>query len=74
MNEQYGTTVAAVSQYTGLSKPTIYAEIKRGALRAKKVGKRTVILNEWVDEWLNGLPDYGEVEECNNSKNVEVES
>lgn len=52
-----GTTVADVAQFAGLSLPTIYKAIKCGDLQAKKVGKRTVILPEWVDQWINSLPD-----------------
>ncbi len=56
-----GTTVSDVADFTGLSRPTVYKAIRRCELRAKKVGKRTVILPVWVDEWLNALPDTREL-------------
>lgn len=52
-----GTTVPAVANYLGISEPTVFKAIKSGALRAKKIGKRTVILPLWVDTYLDGRPD-----------------
>lgn len=52
-----GTTIADVAATSGLSEPTIYRAIKSGDLRAKKVGRRTVILPEWVTQWLDASPD-----------------
>jgi excisionase family DNA binding protein len=35
---------------------TIYAAIKSGALKARKIGRRTIILNEDLRAWLASLP------------------
>ena len=40
-------------------KSSIYRAINSGKLRAKKLGKKTVILSEDLDEYLKNLPDFG---------------
>ncbi len=40
-------------------KTAIYAAIKSGALKARKRGKRTVILSRDLEEYLQNLPDFG---------------
>ena len=46
-------SVREVAQQTCLSEPFIRLEIKRGNLRASKLGRRVVVLAEFIDEWLN---------------------
>jgi len=48
-----------VGARSGLSAPTIYKEINEGRLKAKKLGKRTIITPEAEKDWINNLPDYG---------------
>ena len=43
---------------SGLGKTYVYGLIKNGKLRAKKVGKRTIILDEDADNYLHNLPDF----------------
>ena len=40
------------------SRSVIYENIKSGALRAKKRGRRTVILAADLTEYLESLPDF----------------
>lgn len=35
---------------------TIYAAIKSGHLKARKIGRRTIILDRELQEWLASLP------------------
>ena len=42
----------------GVSPGTIYNEIKRGRLHAKKIGRRTLITADQEREWLDNLQDY----------------
>ena len=46
-----------VGQRNGFSPTTIYSEIKKGNLRAKRLGKRTVIPPQYEQEWLDAMPD-----------------
>ncbi len=39
---------------------TIYEEIRRGRLKARKIGRRTIILDEDLRRWLGTLPVCGE--------------
>ena len=38
---------------------TVYAAIKSGALKARKIGRRTIILEEDLRRWLVSLPMQG---------------
>ena len=40
----------------GLGRTKAYAEIKFGRLRARKIGKRTVITEDDAEDWLQHLP------------------
>jgi excisionase family DNA binding protein len=44
---------------TGLGRTLLYGVIKRGDLRARKCGTRTVILAEDLHKFLNNLPEAG---------------
>lgn len=46
--------------YAGATK--LYEEIKSGRLTATKVGRRTVILEEDLKTWLEGLPKLNSVQ------------
>ena len=46
-------SVPEVCASTGLSRDTIYGELRSGRLRSLKVGKRRLIPTEAVDEWVN---------------------
>ncbi len=42
----------------GLGRTRAYAEIGSGRLKAKKIGRRTVVPADAAEEWLSTLPDY----------------
>ncbi len=44
------------------SRSVIYENIKSGALRARKRGRSTVILAADLEDYLQNLPDFHEVE------------
>ena len=45
---------------TGIGRDHWYAAIKQGKLRARKQGRRTVVLRSEVEEYLASLPDARE--------------
>ena len=49
---------AAAAQVAGLCKTTIYALIKAGHLKAKKSGKRTLILRQDLVDYLVNLDGF----------------
>lgn len=44
---------------SGVSRSLIYVEIAAGRLRARKLGRRTIILREDLERYLKGLPAAG---------------
>jgi excisionase family DNA binding protein len=40
----------------GICRDTFYSEVKRGRLRALKLGKRTIILKVDAENWAKSLP------------------
>ena len=43
----------------GICRSLIYVEIREGRLKARKVGRRTVIASEDGEEWFSKLPRVG---------------
>jgi excisionase family DNA binding protein len=46
-------------QCFGIGRTTVYEQIKQGRLRARKIGKRTIITDHDAEEWLRHLPNVG---------------
>ncbi len=53
-------SIPEVCEETGLGRSTIYEEIREGRLRARKCGRRTIVLPDDLTAWLNSLPQAGE--------------
>jgi len=51
-------SVAQVSQITTLSIPYLRQKIRSGELKAKKIGRRVLILNSALSEFLNSQEDW----------------
>lgn len=49
----------AAERLGGISRAEIYNEIRRGKLSARKIGRRTVILQSAIDAYLAALPAAG---------------
>lgn len=56
--EPLALTILEVVELARSSRSVIYEAMERGDLKAKKVGRRTVILNEALRSYLASLPDY----------------
>ena len=41
----------------GICRDTFYSEVKRGRLRALKLGKKTIVLRPDADAWAASLPE-----------------
>ena len=54
LQKRIAFSVREVALQTGLSQPFVRLEIKRGNLRASKIGRRVVILATAMYEWLEG--------------------
>ena len=52
-------SIPELVRVTGLSRTLLYSEMKRGNLRARKVGTRTIVTYEDATAFLKGLRDAG---------------
>lgn len=53
---QRALSIAEFAQQYGIGRSSTYEELKAGRLRARKIGKRTVIAVDDAEEWLRNLP------------------
>lgn len=58
MNLSY--SIQEVCALTGIGQTKIYEAIKNGLLNAKKYGRRTIILNDDLQKFLQNLPDINQ--------------
>jgi excisionase family DNA binding protein len=56
MPDPLAFTIRQAITTSGVRKTSLYAAIKRGDLRAKKSGRRTLILRADLHAWLEQLP------------------
>ena len=56
MAAPYAYTISQTAQVSALSRSEIYRAINRGDLIARKRGKRTLILAQDLQRWLDSLP------------------
>jgi excisionase family DNA binding protein len=54
---QRAMSIAEFCQRYGPGRTTAYEEIKSGRLRARKVGRRTIITDDDAENWLRQLPE-----------------
>jgi excisionase family DNA binding protein len=53
-----GRSIIDAGLKAGVGRSTIYTAINSGALRARKLGRRTVILDTDLAAWLDAAPSY----------------
>jgi excisionase family DNA binding protein len=56
-SEKLVYSIREASAATGLSRSTLYLEIRDGRLAVRKAGRRTIILDEDLRDWLSRLPE-----------------
>ena len=57
MNTPRAYSIPEVQKLSNSCRTSIYAQIKSGALRAVKRGRRTLVLAEDLRKWLEDLPE-----------------
>lgn len=57
-DEKLGYTIKEAVEKAPVSRSEMYLAMRRGELRAKKQGRRTIILREDLASYLASLPDY----------------
>jgi excisionase family DNA binding protein len=53
---QRAFSIRQFSEIYNVGRTKIYEELKSGRLRARKIGKHTIILEDDAEDWLNRLP------------------
>ena len=53
---QMAYSIQQLGEITGIGRTTIYAAIRDGHLKARKIRRRTVILHDDLHAFLNSLP------------------
>lgn len=55
---KYTHSIDEFAKLAGLSRVTVYNEIRSGKLKARKIGRRTVVLADDAKAYLNALPAF----------------
>ena len=55
-HEAVGLSVKEAAEKSGVGRSTIYEAIASGKLKARKLGRRTIVLEADRREWLENLP------------------
>jgi excisionase family DNA binding protein len=54
--ERLALTIPEVCEIAGISRTSLYAAIARGELAARKRGRRTLVLQDDLKQWISSLP------------------
>jgi excisionase family DNA binding protein len=54
--EKHALTILEACAFSGIGKTKLYEAINSGTLKARKAGKRTLILSDDLREYLSSLP------------------
>lgn len=57
--DQRGLELPEVAAISGIGRTSLYAYIKTGQLVARKAGRRSLVLQSDLDNFLNSLPRVG---------------
>ncbi len=60
-NTPYALNVEEAVAYSRIGRSTLYTALRNGELTARKVGRRTVILRQDLEAWLERSPAYANV-------------
>lgn len=59
---QHALSIDETMSATGIGRTKLYELINAGELKAKKIGKRTIVLKADLEEFLSNLQDYASSE------------
>jgi excisionase family DNA binding protein len=54
--QRMGWSIVDAARSANVGRSTVYEEIKAGRLVARKMGRRTIILDQDLQAWLSTLP------------------
>jgi hypothetical protein len=54
--DQFAYSIEETARIASVGRTALYAEIKAGRLKARKAGRRTVLLADDIRQWLVSLP------------------
>jgi excisionase family DNA binding protein len=57
-------SIAQFCRRFGVGRTSVYQELKLGRLRARKIGRRTIITEDDAEDWLHRLPVIGSTGEA----------
>jgi excisionase family DNA binding protein len=55
-SERLAVSIVDAARAAGVGRSTIYENINSGALKARKAGRRTLILRSDLEAWLSSFP------------------
>ena len=55
-NEPLAYTIRQATNVVGIGRTLLYAEIREGRLRTRKIGRRTLLLRDDLRSWLDATP------------------
>jgi excisionase family DNA binding protein len=58
-NPKRAMSVEEAAKAAGVGRTLLFEEIRKGRITARKVGRRTIIMTDELDAWLNALPTAG---------------
>lgn len=62
-------TIVEAARLSSTSRSTIYEALQRRELEGKKLGRRTIILRDALEQYLFSLPAFGEANDKRGSNN-----
>jgi excisionase family DNA binding protein len=54
--QKLALSVEEAAKVSGVGRTMLFAEIRKGRITARKVGRRTIIMVDDLDAWLKALP------------------
>ncbi|MGA8693936.1 MAG: helix-turn-helix domain-containing protein [Xanthobacteraceae bacterium] len=54
--EKRAFSIAEFCRRYGVGRTKVYEELRQGRLRARKIGRRTIVTKDDADDWLQQLP------------------